>query len=271
MSSKLGFRVPRWKRNYSFLRAFVKRLLFLPLTWPLQWETLPETVLGGPGAAAPRHAVSRCGRPRRGGGGGPTRPVNHQHGRVSSTVSDIEPPDEFQKTTKMRSRDIFGRLRLRLRLRGSIPAPSPAPSKTFRRLRLRAKCTGSDGSGSGSGSNVEALIAWTGRAWTSSSFFFRNFKCKEDDLLLTWPWAWMLVRMSVFEICHPLSSRVTGWHWRNHRIFGVGLRCLRLVGHCLTPKWSFATEPIPRAFNIRRRISPRWRPRSVAWLYLIKN
>ena len=40
---------------------------FLPLTWPLQWETLPETVLAGPGAAAPRPAVSRCGRPRRGG------------------------------------------------------------------------------------------------------------------------------------------------------------------------------------------------------------
>ena len=28
MSSKLGFRVPRWKRNDTFLRAFVKRLLF---------------------------------------------------------------------------------------------------------------------------------------------------------------------------------------------------------------------------------------------------
>ena len=28
MSSKLGLRVPRWKRNDPFLRAFVKRLLF---------------------------------------------------------------------------------------------------------------------------------------------------------------------------------------------------------------------------------------------------
>ena len=28
MSSKLGFRVPRWKINDTFLRAFVKRLLF---------------------------------------------------------------------------------------------------------------------------------------------------------------------------------------------------------------------------------------------------
>ena len=28
MSSKLGFRVPRWKRNDTFLRAFVKILLF---------------------------------------------------------------------------------------------------------------------------------------------------------------------------------------------------------------------------------------------------
>ena len=70
MSSKLVFRVPRWKRNDTFLRAFVKRLLFLPLTWPLQWETLPETVLAEPGAAAPRPAVSRCGRPRSGGGRG---------------------------------------------------------------------------------------------------------------------------------------------------------------------------------------------------------
>ena len=91
MSSKLGLRVPRWKRNDTFLRAFVKKIA---LTWPLQWETVPETVLAGPGAAAPRPAVSRCGRPRRGGGGGPTWPVNHQRGRISSTVSDIEPPDE---------------------------------------------------------------------------------------------------------------------------------------------------------------------------------
>ena len=63
--------------------------------------------------------------------------------------------------TRMRSRDIFGRLRLRLRLRGSIPAPAPAPSKTVRRLRLRlrlrAKCTGSGGSGSGSGSDDRVL------------------------------------------------------------------------------------------------------------------
>ena len=28
MSSKLGFRVPRWNRNDAFLRAFVKSLLF---------------------------------------------------------------------------------------------------------------------------------------------------------------------------------------------------------------------------------------------------
>ena len=28
MSSKLGFRVPRWNRNDTFLRAFVKSLLF---------------------------------------------------------------------------------------------------------------------------------------------------------------------------------------------------------------------------------------------------
>ena len=72
----------------------------MPLTWPLQWETMPETVLAEPGAATPRPAVSRCGRPRRGGGGGPTRPVNHQHGLISIKVSDIEPPDEGQKTTK---------------------------------------------------------------------------------------------------------------------------------------------------------------------------
>ena len=84
----------------TFLHAFVKNCCFLPLTWSLHWETLPETVLAGPGAAAPRPAVSRCGRPLRGGGGGPTWPVNHQHGRISSTVSDIEPPDEGQKTTK---------------------------------------------------------------------------------------------------------------------------------------------------------------------------
>ena len=32
MSSKLGFRVPRWKRNDTFLRAFVKKLLFICLS-----------------------------------------------------------------------------------------------------------------------------------------------------------------------------------------------------------------------------------------------
>ena len=36
MSSKLGFRDPRWNRNDTFLRAFVKSLLFSPLTGPLQ-------------------------------------------------------------------------------------------------------------------------------------------------------------------------------------------------------------------------------------------
>ena len=52
----------------------------------------------------PRPAVSRCGRPRRGGGGGPSWPVKHQHGRTSSRCGvqslDIEPPGEGQKTTK---------------------------------------------------------------------------------------------------------------------------------------------------------------------------
>ena len=83
MSSKLGFRVPRRNRNDTYLRAFVKSLLFSPLTGKrfcrqqktqgtLQYETLPETVRAGAGTAAPRPAVSRCGRPRRGGGGGPS-------------------------------------------------------------------------------------------------------------------------------------------------------------------------------------------------------
>ena len=50
----LGFRVPRWKRNDTFLRAFVKRLLFFASHMASVVETLPETVLAGPGAAAPR-------------------------------------------------------------------------------------------------------------------------------------------------------------------------------------------------------------------------
>ena len=33
----------------------------------------------------------------------------------------------------------------------------------------------------------------------------------------------MLVWMSVFKICHPLSSKVTGWHWINHRTLEVAL------------------------------------------------
>ena len=124
-------------------------------------------------------------------------------------------PSHCQKhplKTGMRSRDIFGRLRLRLRLRGSIPAPAPAPapSKTFRwlrlRLRLRVKLFG--GSGSGSGSDAQVLI-W---ALFNQQYEFQKCQISKHDLLLTWPWVWMLLWMSAFEICHPLSSKVSDWH-----------------------------------------------------------
>ena len=171
----------------------------------------------------------------------------------------------------MRSRDIFGRLRLRLRLRGSNPAPTPAPapSKTVLRLRLRlrlrAKCTGSGGSGSGSGSDAQVLI-WA----LISNTIFKNVKCQN----MTFYWLGRefecyfecYLLLCVFEICHSLSSKATGWHSRGHRLFRVALSDISGLG----PKWSFATDT-QRIVNIRRRISPRWHFWSVAWPNLIKD
>ena len=76
----------------------------------------------------------------------------------------------------------------------------------------------------------------------------------------------MLLWMCVFEMCHSLSYKATGWHWRGHRLLRVVLSKIRGLG----PKWSFATDT-QRILNIRRRISPRWRFCSVAWPNLIKN
>ena len=72
--------------------------------------------------------------------------------------------------------------------------------------------------------------------------------------------------MSVFEICHLLSSKVTTWHTRGHRLLRVALSEISGLG----PKWSFATDT-QRILNIWRRISPRWRFWSVAWPNLIKD
>ena len=149
----------------------------------------------------------------------------------------------------MRSRDIFGRLRLRLRLRGSIPAPAPAPSKPVRRLRLRLR------------------LRWSSLHMSlNRQYDFQKRKMSKYDFLLTWPWVWMLLWMCVFEMCHSLSSKATGWHLRGHRLLRVALSEIR--GLC--PKWSFATDT-QRILNIRRWISPRWRFCSVAWPNLIKD
>ena len=108
------------------------------------------------------------------------------------------------------NRDIFGRLRLRLRLRGSIPAPAPAPGKMYRlrRLRLRLRCS-------------SPHVSLTSPAIR----FSKNDKYQNmtSYWLQTWPWVWMLLWMSAFEICHPLSSKVSGWHWRGHKLLGVAL------------------------------------------------
>ena len=79
------------------------------------------------------------------------------------------------------------------------------------------------------------------------------------------PWVWMLLWMSVLEICHS-SSMATGWHWRGHRLLRVALSEISGSG----PKWSFTTDT-QRILNIRRQISPRWHFWSVAWPNLIKN
>ena len=69
MSSKLGFCVPRWNRNDTFLRAFVKSLLFFAShTASAVGNAARDSTSWG----RHRPAVSRCGRPRRGGGGAPS-------------------------------------------------------------------------------------------------------------------------------------------------------------------------------------------------------
>ena len=170
----------------------------------------------------------------------------------------------------MRSRDIFGRLRLRLRLRRSnpvrlrrsnpAPAPVPAPSKTVLRLRLRlrlrAKCTGS-----GSGSDDQVLI-WA----LISNAIFKNVNCQNMTSYWLRREFECYFELSVFEICHSLSSKATGWHSRGHRLLRIALSEITGLG----PKWSFATDN-QRILNIRSRISPRWHFWSVAWPNLIKD
>ena len=93
MSSKLWFHVPSCNRNDTFLRAFVNGLsLFAYKASAVGNVARQRRYKADP---APRRLVPRsvgvshgCGRPRRGGGGGPTWPVNHQHGRISSRCGE---------------------------------------------------------------------------------------------------------------------------------------------------------------------------------------
>ena len=95
----------------------------------------------------------------------------------------------------------------------------------------------------------------------NQQYDFQKCKMSKYDFLMTWPWVWMLLSMSVFEICHPLPPKATGWHWRGHRLLRAAMSEISGLG----PKWSFATDT-QRILNIRRRISPRWRFWSVASL-----
>ena len=103
-------------------------------------------------------------------------------------------------------------------------------------------------------------------ARVNQQYDFQKCQMSKYDFLLTWPWVWMLLWMCVFEICHSLSPKATGWHWRGHRLLRVALSEIR----GLDPKWSFATDT-QRILNIRSRISPRWRFCPVAWPNLIKD
>ena len=86
------------------------------------------------------------------------------------------------------------------------------------RLRLRVKLFCGSGSGSGSGQNVPAPAAPApAPAPMIKSSYFQKCQMSKYDFLLTWPWVWMLLWMSVFEICHSLSSKATGWpHFHGH-------------------------------------------------------
>ena len=64
MSSKLGFRVTRWNRNDTFSRAFIKSLLFFASHRDSAVGNVAWRLRAGAGTAAPRPAVSRCGRQR---------------------------------------------------------------------------------------------------------------------------------------------------------------------------------------------------------------
>ena len=163
----------------------------------------------------------------------------------------------------------------------SALAPAPAPgqhsgsgsgygSGAAFRLRLRVKLFGSSGSGSGSGQNVPGLrlrLRWSSPHMSlNQQYDFQKCQMSKYDFILTWPWVWMLLWTSVFEICNSLSSKATGWYWRGHRLLRVALSEISGLG----PKWSFATDT-QHILNIRRPISPRWRFWSEAWPDLIKD
>ena len=65
MSSKLGFRVPRWKRNDTFLHAFVKRLLFFASHMVSVVGNVARDSTGWArrrsASARAAHSVARCG------------------------------------------------------------------------------------------------------------------------------------------------------------------------------------------------------------------
>ena len=136
------------------------------------------------------------------------------------------------------------------------------------RLRLRLKLFGSSGSGSWQNVPAPAALAPAAAPMLKPSYDrdqqydFQKCQISKHDLLLTWPWVWKLFWMSDFEIWHPLSSKVSGWNWRGHKL--LGLRCQRYVDYSAGPKWSLATDA-QHNLNIRRRISPKWRFSSVAW------
>ena len=81
----------------------------------------------------------------------------------------------------------------------------------------------------------------------NQQYDFQKCQMSKYDFLPTWPWVGMRLRMSVFEICHSLSSKATGWHSRGHRLLRVALSEISGLG----PKWAFATD-IHRILTLAR-------------------
>ena len=67
----------------------------------------------------------------------------------------------------------------------------------------------------------------------NQQYDFQKCQLSKYDLLLTWPWFWMSLWISAFKIFRPLSSKVSGWHWRGHKLLGFTPGHILRIFYCV--------------------------------------